>query len=244
LIPCPSSRILCFLRLTTGVILFSLLSATGYAAVTPGLYVGYRGEPGVESKLLAAAQADIAPLPFVRVDVGISFNRFQHNGLGAAELGVGAVAYDPAGLTLRLAVQHQQWNDWRAGENRMLALLEAGPVYGLDAGIGLVARVPVFGDDYWSPCVWSGDAAEWNFLYRLRWKFIQRERWWLRAGFSSYDRFTAHNPQQFPIEADGAWRLKEDLELVAQAGTAVVGYSGGLVSFHELGVSAGVRYAL
>jgi len=192
--------------------------------------------------MLAAVQADMEPVCWLKVDAGLSFNLFQNNGLGAAGLGLGAVLSRPAGLTFRLAGQHQQWSDWRAGENRLLATLEAGPLHGFDAGIGLVRRVPVFGDRYWSPFVWSGSAAEWNYLYRLRWKFIERENWWLRAGFSSYDRFTAHNPQQFPLEADGAYRLRDNLELVAQTGTAIVGYSGGLPSFHELEVCAGVTY--
>ena len=96
---------------------------------------------------------------------------------------------------------------------------------------------------YESPFAWSGGAAERNLLYRLRWRFLQQEGWWLRAGLSSYDRFTAHNPQQFPLEADGAYRVRDNLEVVARAGTAVVGYSGGLISFHEIEASAGVRYA-
>jgi hypothetical protein len=232
------------LRLKSLSALLVLLAATEYAAVNPSLSIGYRGEPGVESKMLATAQADILPLPYVKLDAGLSVNLFQNNGLGAAALGVGAVAYDSLGLTLRLAVQHQQWNGWQAGENRVLATLEAGSVYGFDAGLGLVQRVPVFGDKHWSPFVWSGGASEWNYLYRLRWKFIQRENWWLRAGFSSYDQYTAHNPQQFPLEADGAFRLKENLELFARAGTAIVGLSGGLVTLHEVELSAGVRYAL
>jgi hypothetical protein len=222
--------------------LLVLLAATGYATVAPSVILGYRGEPGVESKMLAAAQADIEPVPFLKVDAGLSFNLFQNNGLGAAEVGIGSEVYSPAGLTFRLAGQHQQWSDWPAGENRVLATVEAGPLHGFDAGLGLVRRVPVFGDRYWSPFIWSGGAAERNFLYRLRWKFLQREHWWLRAGFSSYDRFTAHNPQQFPLEADGAYRLKDDLELVALVSTAIVGFSGGLVSFHEVELSAGVRY--
>jgi len=192
--------------------------------------------------MLAALQADLEPVRYLRVDAGLSFNLFQNNGLGTASLGIGAEFYHPAGLTLRFAGQHQQWNDWQAGENRLLVTLEAGPLHGFDAGAGLVRRVPVFGDRYSSPFVWSGDAAEWNFLYRLRWKFIQRENWWLRAGFSSYDRFTAHNPQQFPLEADGAYRLKDGLELVGLVSTAIVGFSGGLASFHEVEVSAGVKH--
>jgi len=230
------------LPLKAQALLLILLAAAGRAAILPSFTLGYRGEPGVESKMFAAAQADVTPLPYVRLDAGFSFNLFQNNGLGAAALGVGAVAHDRLGLALRLAVQHQQWNDWQAGENRVLATLEAGPVYGLDAGLGLVHRVPVFGDRYWSPLVWSGGASEWNYLYRLRWKFVQRENWWVRAGFSSYDRFTAHNPQQVPLEADGAYRVKEDLELLARAGTAIVGLSGGIVTFHEVELSAGVRY--
>jgi hypothetical protein len=219
-----------------------LVAATGYATVVPSVILGYRGETGVESKMLAAAQADIEPAPFLKVDAGLSFNLFQNKGLGAAEFGIGAVVYSRAALTLRLAGQHQQWNDWQAGENRLLVLLEAGPLYGFDAGAGLVRRVPVFGERYSSLLVWSGGAAESNFLYRLRWKFIQRENWWVRAGLSSYDRFTAHNPQQFPLEADGAYRLKDGLELVGLVSTAIVGYSGGLASFHEVELCAGVRY--
>ena len=220
-----------------------LLATAGQAAVVPSVSLGHREEPGVESKMLFAAQARIVPVAFLAVGAGLSLNLFQNNGLGAAALGVGLEVYKPVDLTIRLAVQHQQWNDWRAGENRALFTLEAEPVRRLDGGVGLVRRVPVFGDRYWSPLVWSGGAAEWNFLYRLRWRFIQRETWWLRAGFSSYDDYTAYSPQQFPLEADGAWRLNQDLALVARAGTAVVGYSGGLVSFHEVELSTGVKYA-
>jgi hypothetical protein len=223
-------------------VLLVLLAATGYATVVPSVILGYRGEPGVESKMVAALQADVEPVPFLKADGGVSLNLFQHNGLGSASLGLSAVMFRPAGLALRLAAQHQQWNDWQAGENRALVTLEAGPLYGFDAGFGLARRVPVFGDDYCSPFRWVSDAAEWNYLYRLRWKFINKENWWLRAGLASYDRFTAHNPQQFPLVADGAYRLKDDLELVAQAGTAIVGYSGGLVSFHEIEIGAGVKY--
>ncbi len=223
--------------------LLALLAATGYATFAPSVVLGYRGEPGVESKMLATAQADIVPIPCLGLDAGLSFNLFQHNGLGAAALGLGAVLSRPAGLTLRFAAQHQQWNDWEAGENRLLAVLEAGPLFGLDAGVGMVRRVPIFGvPDYQSPFAWSSEASEWNYQYRLRWKFLQKESWWLRTGFSTYDRFTAHNPQQFPIEADGAYRLNDDLELVARAGTAIVGFSGGLASFHEVNFDVGVRY--
>jgi len=224
------------------LLLLAVLSVTGYAAVSSSVLLGYRGESGVESKMLATVQADIEPVRFLRVDAGLSFNLFQNNGLGAAQFGIGMVPYRPVGLTVKLAAQHQRWNDWRAGENRTLATIEAGPVFGLEAGLGVVRRVPVFGDDYGSPFAWSSDASEWNYVYRLTWKFLQKENWWLRAGFSSYDRFTAHTPQQFPFAADGACRLKDNLQLVATAGTAIVGYSGGLASFHEVELSAGVRY--
>jgi hypothetical protein len=220
-----------------------LLAAAGQAAVVSSVSLGYRQEPGVESKMLVAAQTSIVPAAFLSVDAGLSLNLFQNCGFGAAALGVDVVAYKPVDLTIRFALQHQQWNDWRAGENRVLAAVEAESLHRFDAGIGIVGRAPVFGDRYWSPFVWSGGAAEWNFLYRFRWKFLQRETWWLRVGFSSYDMYTAHNPQQFPLETDGAWRLNQDVELVARVGTAMVGYSGGLVSFHEVELSAGVRYA-
>ena len=224
--------------------LFVLLAATGRAAIVSSALLGYRHEPGVESKMLAAVQAEVSAARFLKADAGLSFSLFQHNGLGEAGLGLGAALFRPAGLTLTLGVQHQQWNDWQAGENRVLATLEAGPVYGFDAGLGLVRRVPVFGSGYGSPLAWSGGAAEWNLLYRLRWRFLQQEGWWLRAGFSTYDRLTAHSPQQFPFEVDGAYRVRDNLEVVAGAGTAVVGYSGGLISLHEVEVTVGVKHAL
>jgi hypothetical protein len=211
--------------------------------VAPAVLLGYRCEQGVESKMLASLVADIEPVRFLNVDAGLSFNLFDNNGLGGAEFGLGGVLYKPAGLILRLAAQHQQWSDWRAGENRLLVLVEAGPISGLDAGVGLVHRIPLFGDDYWSPYVWRSDAPEWNWQYRLRWRFINKENWWLRAGLSTYDRFNAHTPQQLPLEADGAYKVADKLEFVARAGTAIVGYSCGLISFHEVELHAGVKYA-
>jgi hypothetical protein len=224
------------------LILLVLFAASGYAMVVPSVILGYRGEPGVESKMLAIAQADIVPVTFLKVDAGLSLNLFQNNGLGAAGLGIGAVLHRPSELTLRLAGQHQQWNDWQAGENRLLIMLEAGPLFGLDAGAGLVRRVPVFGDESGSPFIWSSGAAEWNYVYRLRWKLVQRDNWWFRMGFSSYDRFAAHTAQQFPFEADGAYRLKDGLELVGLVSSAIVGFSGGLASFHEIELRVGARY--
>jgi len=230
----------CLTRLAA---LLALLTVSGRAAGVSSALLGCRYEPGVEAKMLTGVQAEVEPLSFLRVDAGLSFNLFENNGLGAAGVGLDAAVFGPAVLTLRLAAQHQQWSDWQAGENRILATVEAGPAFGFEAGFGLVRRVPVFGSGYRSPFVWSGSAAEWNWLYRLRWKFLRKENWWLRAGFSSYDRFTAHSPQQFPLETDGAYRLRDDLELVMRAGTAIVGYSGGLVSFHEVELSAGVKHA-
>jgi hypothetical protein len=220
-----------------------LAEATCYASVASSVLLGYRGEPGVESKMLTTVIADIVPVQSMKVDAGLSFNMFQNNGVGAAGLGLGAVLFRPAGLSIRFAVQHQQWNDWQAGENRALAAVEAGPVHGLEAGFGVARRVSVFGaNDYRSPFIWKSDAAEWNYVYRLTWKFLRRESWWLKAGFSSYDRFTVHNPQQFPLCLSGLYSLKDNLDLVADAGTAIVGYSGGLASFRELTLNAGVKY--
>jgi hypothetical protein len=224
------------------VSLVALLAAAGHAAVSASAMLGYRGEPGVESKMLVTAKADFVPVQCLKIAAGLSFNLFQNNGLDAAGLGLGALLYRPAGLALRVAAQHQQWNDWQAGENRALATVEAGPVFGIEAGFGLARRVSLFGEGYPSPFTWKSDAAEWNYVYRLTWKFLQKEKWWLKAGFSSYDLLSTHNPQQFPFCLSGAYDLKDNLCLVADAGTAIVGYSGGLVSFHELTLNAGVKY--
>ena len=230
------------MRVTRLLTALAFAGATGYAAVVSSFLLGYRGEPGVESKMLATAKAGVEPVRCLKVDAGLSFNLFQDNGVGAAGLGVGAVLYRPVGLTLRLAAQHQQWNDWQAGENRALATVEAGPVLGIEAGFGLARRVPLFGGGYWSPFRWNSDATEWNYVYRLTWKFLRKENWWLKAGLSSYDLLTAYNPQQFPLCLSGSYALKDNLDLVASVGTAIVGFSGGLASFHEVEFSAGVKH--
>ena len=230
------------MRLTRLLTVLVFAGATGYAAVASSLLLGYRGEPGVESKMLVTAKADVEPVRCLKVDAGLSFNLFQNNGVGEAGLGVGAVLYRPVGLTLRLAARHQQWNDWQAGENGALATIEAGPVSGVEAGFGLARRVPVFGGGYRSPFTWNSDAAEWNYVYRLTWEFLRRENWWLKAGFSSYDLLTAHNPQQFPLCLSGSYAMKDNLDLIAGVGTAIVGFSGGLASFHEVEFNAGVKH--
>lgn len=231
------------MRVTLLTAVLALAGTTCYASIASSVLLGYRGEPGVESKMLATVTADVVPVQYLRVDAGLSFNMFQNNGVGAAGVGLGAVLFRPAGLSIRFAAQHQQWNDWQAGENRALATVEAGPVYGLEAGFGVARRVSVFGaDDYRSPFVWKSDAAEWNYAYHLTWKFLRREGWWLKAGFSSYDLFTVHNPQQFPLCLSGSYSLEDNLDLVMDAGTAIVGYSGGLASFHEMTLNVGVRY--
>ncbi len=231
------------MRMTRLLTVLALAGATGYATVAPSVRFGYRGEPGVESKMLVTATADIVPVQYLKVDAGLSFSLFQNNGLGAVGLGLGAVLFRPVGLTLRLAAQHQQWNDWRAGENRALAAIEAGPVFGVEAGFGIARRVPLLRvNDYLSLYVWSGSASEWNYVYRLTWKFLRRENWWLKADFSSYDLLSVHNVQQFPLCLSGSYSLKDNLDLVADVGTAVAGLSGGLAEFHEIELRAGVKY--
>jgi hypothetical protein len=238
------SRILCPLRVNRLLSLLTLLVATAHAGVSSSALLGYRGEPGIESKMLIAAKAELVPVQYLKLAAGLSFNLFQNNGLDAAGLGISAVLFRPVGLALRVAAQHQQWNDWQAGENRALATIEAGPVLGIEAGFGLARRVPLFGEGYSSPFTWKSDAAEWNYVYRLTWKFLQKEDWWLKAGLSSYDLLSVHNPQQFPLCLSGSYALKDNLDFVADIGTAIVGYSGGLVSFHELTLNAGVKYAI
>jgi hypothetical protein len=229
-------------RITRLLTVLALVVATGQAAVTSSFLLGYRGEPGVESKMLITALADFIPVRYLKADAGLSFNLFQHNGVGAAGLGIGAVLFRPAGLALRLAAQHQQWNDWRAGENRALATIEAGPVFGIEAGFGLIRRVPVFGDGYWSPFTWKSDAEEWNYVYRLTWEFLRKEKLRLKAGLASYDLLSTHNPEQFPLCLSGSYALKDKLDIIADIGTAIVGYSGGLASFHEVELNAGVKH--
>jgi len=192
--------------------------------------------------MLATAEADIVASQFLKVEAGISLNLFQHNGLGAAALGVGAVAYDPVGLTLRLAAQHQQWNDWQAGENRLLATLTAEPAAGLRLATGLVWRAPVFdAERYGSPFYWCTEVPERNLLYRVEWGFVRREQWQASGWLANFDRFTVHNPQQIPFGLRGAYNLGREWNLLGRCGTAINGLSGLILSLGEVAVEMGVQ---
>jgi hypothetical protein len=229
------------LRVACGLV---LLAGSGVCLVTPAASLGLRHEAGVETKALFAGLADWQPFVPVEVYGGAALSLFQHAGLSRLGLGASFRVGPVAAISVHLAVQHEQWNDWQAGENRVLASLSAEPLAGLRLAAGIAWRVPLFDPAHFgSPFYWQSDAPERNILYRLEWPMLGRGRWQVSGWLSNFDRFTVRNPQQFPFGLDAAVRLSPCLSVSAHAGTAINGLSGLLLSLSELNLEVGVSRA-
>jgi hypothetical protein len=227
--------------------LLATVSALGTApargqSITPTLLLGFRHEPGVESKMLIGGLGDWQAHPRISVNAGAALSLIQHAGLSRLGFGIDAWPLDFAGIAAR--VQHEQWNDWQAGENRLLVALTGRPVAPLRLAVGLAYRAPVFDTvRYGSPFYWRSEVPERNLLYRVELELLHTGQWQTSAWLANFDRFTVHNPQQFPFGLDAAGRLSPCLSVSARAGTAINGLSGLLLSLSELNLEVGVSRA-
>ncbi len=210
--------------------------------MTPALLLGFRHEPGVETKLLTTGSVDWQPLRQVRVGGAFALSLIQHNGLSRIGLGVDTRLLDFAGLGLEAGVQHEQWNGWQSGENRVFGALRIEPVPGLRLGAGIAYRAPLLDSgSYSSPFNWQSDAPELNLLYRLEWTFLCRARVNAAAYLANFDRLTMHNPQQFPFGLRGTCGLGRGWRLLGHCGTAINGLSGLMLSLSEVTLELGVQ---
>jgi hypothetical protein len=225
----------------------ALVAIAAALSYSPSAQLGFRYEPGVETNLVLGAAVGIKAGAGITVDGNIGFGLIEQ--MGVVHYRVGATAFPLLRdrLGLEAAVEHDQWVEWYAGENRAVGLVRAKPFANLDVGVGAAWRAPVTGDSvhpdaYSSPFNWQSDWPEWNLLYDLRWRFICGPRFGLGAYLSNHDAWSIRNPQQFPFGLDADYRVGNYL-LTGQLGTCINGFSGLLLSFGETKFTAGVKRA-
>ncbi len=209
------------------------------------LLCGLRHEQGVESKMLLTSLVRHQVAPRVGITGGVSFSLFQHNGISNLGLEADVLVTDFWHVGLTAGVQHDQWTDWRIGENRAFGTLNVEPLPRLGLGIGAAYRAPVFDPDrYQSPFHWQSDVPEWNLLYRLEWRFLHRENADASFRVSNLDRLRLYNPHHIAFQLRGLVRLNRDWNLVLHCGSGVKGLSAMLLSVTEVTIQAGVRHEL
>ncbi|MGQ9679142.1 MAG: hypothetical protein ACUVUD_07710 [bacterium] len=209
----------------------------------PDFHFGYRGEPGVEKKFFAALGDRATVNSWLGLDAGIYGNFLENAGLGgyalSGELGLLKAPY----LSLRLGFQHEEWADWRCGENRLflsLRLIELGRVL---LGGGVAWRQPVFDSTrFRTPWLFSRSGGEWNLLYEVRWFFVQQSNRELGLFLSNINRHQIFNPQLFPFGVHASYQLAPNWRVAGFCATAVKGLSAGLFSLSPFELGFGVRY--
>jgi hypothetical protein len=230
------------MRIPPLLMLVALLVTAGPVSalsVMPQASLGFRYEPGVETKEFLNAGASAA-VPFFGFWGDIALSAGDNPGI--AYYGIGAEAR-LVGLRLRGQVNHNQWSSWRWGENSSSLMLLAGPVRALDLGVGAVWRVPLLNPGaYWSPFHWQSPAREWNLLYHVQWSFIHLSLANLAVWVANDDPLTPHAAQQFPFGLRGSLKVLRHWWLNARLGSDIKGLSGALFSLGELDARIGMSY--
>ena len=205
--------------------------------------IGFRHEPGVETKALLNVGAGAFTTFGASVWANIAFSAGDNPGIAAYGLGGEALLLPPVRLRLRAGANHNQWSSWRVGENSVSAMVLATPLRRLELGVGAAWRVPVLDSAaYWSPLRWQGSASEWNLLYRLQWAFIERPALGLAAWIANDDRQNPATAQQFPFGLGGFLQVRPKWWLKAGIGSNIKGFSGAIYSLGEVNARVGVSY--
>ena len=211
------------------------------ARVRPDANLWFRNEPGVETRLMLAAGADWDVIERVTLSGGLAAGAIDNPGIAHYGIGASARVVDFAKFRLRAQVNHDEWSSWQAGENRVAGMVGAEPLRGLELGFGVAWRAPIYDPgQYHSPFIWSSDAPEWNWVYRLNWTFLDRDRYEAAFWFANIDRLTIHNPQQFPAGLRASYAAWPRWRLTAQLGTDIKGLSSLLFAFTEMDLRLGV----
>jgi hypothetical protein len=209
--------------------------------VRPDAYVGFRFEPGVETRLLLAGGAEWDFVERATLFGGLAFGAIDNPGIARYGVGAAVRVLDKARVRVQAQVNHDEWSGWQAGENRVAGMVSAEPLAGLEFGLGMAWRTPVYDNTkYRSPFHWSSDAPEWNWVYRLDWKFLDRQPYQAAFWFANIDRLTIHNPQQFPAGLRASYQAWPRWRLTAQLGTDIKGLSALLFAFTEMDLRLGV----
>lgn len=230
-----------------GATLTILLAAVVTRSAPPvdlELRVGYLSETGSTPRALTGFLGSLSPHQHITADLGLQISSLHHCGISAYSAGTRLLISPRSEISLATALQHQQWNDWQAGENRLLAVFSLKPHPRLNLGMGLCYRVPVTDSGrYCQPFIFSSPAAEWNILYSFNWRLWQHAEWSLAASLANSEQFQFSNPQQVPLAATAEWSLRPELLLWARLRTAITGLSALLISCSELGIDIGARFS-
>ena len=230
------------------LMLSALLSVAGQASVlfvTPDANIGFRHEPGVETKAFLSAGVTALSVRTGRFWGSLALSAGDNPGI--AHYGIGGEAWTVSPIQFRLSgqVNHNQWSDWRMGENSASLMLFAmpPPQCRLYLGVGAAWRAPVLDPAaYWSPFRWQSPVSEWNLLYHVQWVFIQRRSMSLEIWVANDDPLTPHPAQQFPFGLRGSLKVLPHWWLDARLGSDIKGLSGGLFSLGEVDARVGVSY--
>jgi len=211
------------------------------APVRPDVYLGLRLEPGVETRLVLAGTAEWSFVERASLFGGLALGAIDNPGIARYGVGAAVRVLDKARVRVQAQVNHDEWSSWQAGENRAAGMIGAEPLRGLELGLGMAWRAPIYDPgQYHSPFNWSSDAPEWNWVYRLDWTFLDLDRYEAAFWFANIDRLTIRNPQQFPAGLRASYAAWPRWRLTAQLGTNIKGLSALLFAFTEMDLRLGV----
>jgi len=226
------------------LVVVAVICAAGFAepsTVRPDAYMGFRLEPGVETRLILAGSADWDFATRASLFGGFAFGAIDNPGIARYGIGASVRVVDIAKIRLQAQVNHDEWSGWQAGENRVAGMVAAEPLRGLELGAGLAWRAPIYdAGHYHSPFHWSSEAPEWNWVYRLDWTFLSIDRVRAAAWLANIDRLTIHNPQQFPAGLRASYAAWPRWRLTAQLGTGIKALSSLLFALTEMDLRLGV----
>jgi hypothetical protein len=206
------------------------------------MLVGIRYEAGVESKALVSIHASQPLLSFLNIHAGVGLGLFQHDGLSDYGLGFRVRALRLAGIEFDASFRHNQWNDWRIGENRVMATAHSTPLRTLHLGAGIAYRAPRFGDGFASPFAWDTDMPEWNMVYELDWTFLSIAPVDAILTVSNVDLLQMSAPSLVPLQVSAKAGLVPDWDLLFRCGTGIKGLSSLLLSVSQVTAELGVRH--
>ena len=226
------------------LVVVAAICAIGFAEsvrIRPDAYLGFRYEPGVETRLLLASSAEWDFIERAKLFGGFAVGAIDNPGIAHYGIGVSAKVIDFAKLRIQAQANHDEWSSWQVGENRATGMVTFEPLRRLELGIGLAWRAPIYDpDQYRSPFKWSSQAPEWNWVYRLDWTFFTRDGIQVALWSANLDRLTIHNPQQFPSGLRASYAAWSCWRLTAQIGTAIKGLSALLFRYTEMDLRLGV----
>jgi hypothetical protein len=238
------------------VVLLSLVSVAAGRVVQPEFRfgAGLLHEPGVATRGLLRGRVELESLgtwkqSFV-VGGNVAFAALDNPGLAhyGLDASVRLIPYSYFHTRFVLFAHHDEWGDWRVGENRVGGYVTLGawavPWSRIRLDAGAAFRAPQVGDGYTNALRLKSDAGEWNVLYGARWAFLSDYRSEAAVWLSNHDEFTVQTPQLVPFGLDGWWQVGRGVTAFGRVGTGINGVSGLLLSFSELRAEAGVKVEL